>query len=179
MKRLVSGCTLALALASGTTAAQAFTLTSPVIKPNGTIPMQQVYTQCGGGNVSPQLEWHDVPAGTKSFAVSVFDPDAAGGFWHWVAFNISVGAHGLNPGAGTPHSGNAPGDTVQMENGFGNTGYSGPCPPAGKPHHYLFTAYALDVPVLPVSAAAGADRVIAAIKKHALATATLTAVYGR
>ncbi|HET9835173.1 MAG TPA: YbhB/YbcL family Raf kinase inhibitor-like protein [Rhodanobacteraceae bacterium] len=176
----VSRGALALALGLAATAAQAFTLTSPVVKPNGTIPLQQVYTECGGGNVSPQLEWRDVPPGTKSFAVSVFDPDApGGGFWHWIAFNIGVGAHGLNPGAGTPHSGNAPGDTVQMENGFGNKGYSGPCPPPGKPHHYVFTAYALDVAVLPVSAAAGADHVIAAIKKHALATATLTATYGR
>ncbi|MGN6312165.1 MAG: YbhB/YbcL family Raf kinase inhibitor-like protein [Rhodanobacteraceae bacterium] len=170
----------ALALGLATTAAQGFTLTSPVIKPNGAIPMQQVYTQCGGGNVSPQLEWHDTPPGTRSFAMSVFDPDApGGGFWHWIAFDIGVGAHGLNPGAGTPHSGNAPGDTVQLKNGFGNEGYSGPCPPPGKPHHYIFTAYALDVPVLPVSVRAGTDQVIAAIKKHALATATLTAMYGR
>ncbi|HET7557076.1 MAG TPA: YbhB/YbcL family Raf kinase inhibitor-like protein [Rhodanobacteraceae bacterium] len=172
---------LAPALAFGiATAAQAFTLSSPAVKPDGTIPMRQVYTQCGGGNVSPELQWRDIPAGTKSFAVSVFDPDApGGGFWHWIAFNIGAGAYGMNPGAGTPHSGNAPGDTVQMKNGFGNVGYSGPCPPPGKPHHYVFTAYALDVPVLPVSAAAGADRVIATIRQHALATATLTATYGR
>lgn len=172
---------LASALAFGiATAAQAFTLSSPVIKPNGTIPMRQVYTQCGGSNVSPELQWRGIPAGTKSFAVSVFDPDApGGGFWHWVAFNIGVGAYGMNPGAGTPHSGNAPGDTVQMKNGFGNVGYSGPCPPPGPPHHYVFTAYALDVPVLPVSASAGVDSVIKAIRKHALATATLTATYGR
>ncbi|HEX6614503.1 MAG TPA: YbhB/YbcL family Raf kinase inhibitor-like protein [Rhodanobacteraceae bacterium] len=171
----------ALAMLSGmAAAAPAFKLTSPVIRPNDQIPMQQVYSECGGGNVSPQLEWHGIPAGTKSFAVSVFDPDApGGGFWHWIAFNIGAGAHGLNPGAGTPHSGNAPGDTVQLKNGFGNVGYSGPCPPAGKLHHYVFTAYALDVPVLPVSAAADADSVITVIRKHAIATATLTATYGR
>lgn len=169
-----------LALSAAANAAQAFTLDSPQIKAGGTIPSAQVYTQCGGGNQSPQLQWRDVPAGTKSFAVSVFDPDApGGGFWHWIAFNIDIGAHGLNPGAGTPHSGNAPGDTVQLENGFGNHGYSGPCPPPGKPHRYIFTAYALDVPVLPVSAAADTDDAIKAIKKHALATASLTAKYGR
>lgn len=167
-----------LTLCAATTA-QAFTLGSPVIKPNGTVPMRQVYTKCGGGNVSPELQWRDVPHGTKSFAVSVFDPDApGGGFWHWVAFNIAIGAYGMNPGAGTPHSGNAPGDTVQTKNGFGDYGYSGPCPPPVKPHRYVFTAYALDVPVLPVSASADADDAIRVIRKHAIATATLTATYG-
>lgn len=167
-------------LSVAATAAPTFTLSSPVLKPNAAIAMQQVYTKCGGGNISPQLEWRGVPAGTRSFAVSVFDPDApGGGFWHWVAFNIDVGAHGLNPGAGTVHSGNAPGDTVQLENGFDQHGYSGPCPPAGKPHHYVFSAYALDVPVLPVGAAADADAAIKVIRKHAIATATLTAVFGR
>lgn len=170
---------LPLSLTLAATVAQAFTLSSPVMQPNGTIALQQVYTKCGGGNVSPQLEWHDVPASTKSFAVSVFDTDAPGGFWHWIAFNIAIGAHGLNPGAGTPRSGNAPGDTVQMKNSFGDRGYSGPCPPPGSAHHYIFTAYALDVPLLPVSAAASSSKVIEAIRTHALATASLTAIYGR
>lgn len=171
---------LMVMLAAATGTAQAFTLDSPAIKPNAMIPNPYVYTQCGGGNVSPPLQWHDVPANTKSFAVSVFDPDApGGGFWHWIAFNIDVGAHGLNEGAGTPHSGNAPGDTVQVQNGFGNRGYSGPCPPAGKPHRYVFTVYALDVPVLRSDDDTDAAQAIAAIRTHALMTATLTATYGR
>ena len=173
----------ALLLALGTTigaAAQAFTLGSPQIKPGGTIARAQVYTRCGGDNVSPQLGWRDAPKNTKSFAVTVFDPDAGdGGFWHWIAFNIDVGAQGLNAGAGTPHSGNAPGDTVQFRNGFGERGYGGPCPPPGKPHRYIFSVYALDVAELPVSAAASSDAAVATIKQHAIATATLTASYGR
>ncbi|MBS0432521.1 MAG: YbhB/YbcL family Raf kinase inhibitor-like protein [Proteobacteria bacterium] len=171
---------LPFALSAIAGVASAFSLSSPVIHEGATIPMQQVYTRCGGGNVSPQLAWRDAPKDTRGFAVTVFDPDAGGGgFWHWIAFNIGAGAYGLNPGAGTPHSGDAPGDTVQWTNGFGDRGYSGPCPPPGKPHRYVFTAYALDVPVLPVSAAASTDAVIAAIRKHALATATLTARYQR
>ncbi|MER3546785.1 MAG: YbhB/YbcL family Raf kinase inhibitor-like protein [Rhodanobacteraceae bacterium] len=170
---------LLCALAAAAGAAQAFTLSSPQIKPGGAIAREQVYTRCGGGNVSPQLEWRDAPKNVKSYAVTVFDPDAGGGFWHWIAFNIDVGAHGLNSGAGTPHSGNAPGDTVQFTNDFGDHGYSGPCPPPGKPHHYVFTVYALDVPVLPVSAAASSQDAVQAIRKHAIATATLTATYGR
>lgn len=180
MNSIFSRTMLIMALGAVAGNAQAFALSSPVIHEGGTIPMQQVYTECGGGDVSPELQWRGVPAGTKSFAVSVFDPDApSGGFWHWVAFNIGVGAYGMNPGAGTPRSGNAPGDTVHMKNGFGNYGYSGPCPPPGKPHRYIFTAYALDVAVLPVSASAGADDAIKAIRKHAIATATLTATFGR
>jgi Raf kinase inhibitor-like YbhB/YbcL family protein len=173
-------CALLLALAALAGGAQAFELESPVIHQGGTIPLKQVYARCGGANVSPQLEWHEPPKNTRSYAVTVFDPDAGGGgFWHWIAFNIGVGAHGLNEGAGTPHSGDAPGDTVQFTNGFGDHGYSGPCPPPGKPHHYVFTVYALDTALLPVSAAASSDDAVKAIRKHALARATLTATYGR
>ncbi|MGH8212882.1 MAG: YbhB/YbcL family Raf kinase inhibitor-like protein [Rhodanobacteraceae bacterium] len=171
---------LLLAYAATAGAAQAFTLDSPVIHESGTIRVQQVYTRCGGGNVSPQLEWHDPPKNARSYAVTVFDPDAGGGgFWHWIAFNIGVGAHGLNEGAGTPRSGNAPGDTVQFTNGFGDHGYSGPCPPPGKPHRYVFTVYALDTALLPVSAAASPEDAVEAIRKHAIAEAMLTATYGR
>jgi Raf kinase inhibitor-like YbhB/YbcL family protein len=168
------------ALSSGAAAAPPFSLDSPQIASGGTIAMTHVYGRCGGRNVSPQLLWHHPPAGTRSFAVTVFDPDApGGGFWHWIAFDISVGAHGLNAGAGTPHSGNAPGNTVQLHNGFGDVGYSGPCPPPGKPHHYVFTVYALDVPELGVSSRASADAAIAAIRRHSLGKATLTAQFGR
>ncbi|MEO6969139.1 MAG: YbhB/YbcL family Raf kinase inhibitor-like protein [Rhodanobacteraceae bacterium] len=180
MNKLTTKIALLTALAVASGAAQAFTLDSPQIKAGGDIARAQVYTQCGGGNVSPQLAWHDPPANTKSFAVTVFDPDAGGGgFWHWIAFDIHPGAHGLNAGAGTLHNGNAPGDTIQFENGFGERGYDGPCPPPGKPHHYVFTAYALDVPTLGLSIDADAGKAIAAIKRHTLATATLTAQYGR
>ena len=160
-------------------AAQGFTLDSPTSSGGTSMPLANVYTQCGGGNVSPALQWHGTPAGTKSFAVTMFDPDAPGGFWHWIAFDIAVGAHGLNAGAGTPRSGNAPGDTVQMQNDFGNTGYSGPCPPPGKPHHYVITVYALDVPELGLAAHFSRNDALAAIKQHTLAKATLTMTWGR
>lgn len=160
-------------------AAQAFTLDSPTLAAGGRMPLVNVYSQCGGGNQSPPLRWHDPPAGTKSFAVTMYDPDAPGGFWHWIAYDIYVGAHGLNPDAGTPHSGNEPGDTEQPHNDFGNAGYSGPCPPPGKPHHYVITVYALDVPELGIAAHLSRAGALAAIEKHALAKATLTVVWGR
>ncbi|MDE2270819.1 MAG: YbhB/YbcL family Raf kinase inhibitor-like protein [Xanthomonadaceae bacterium] len=167
------------ALASGASAAPAFTLDSPTLHAGAAMPLANVYRECGGGNQSPALRWHHPPPGTKSYAVTMYDPDAAGGFWHWIAFDIAVGAHGLNAGAGTPHSGNAPGDTEQLRNDFGDAGYSGPCPPPGKPHRYVITAYALDVPELGIVAHFDRKAALAAIRKHALAQASLTVVWGR
>ena len=86
---------------------------------------------------------------------------------------------GLNAGAGTPHNGDAPGDTEQPRNDFGDAGYSGPCPPPGKPHHYVFTVYALDVPELGIQAHFSRKAALAGIERHALAKATLTVVWGR
>ena len=160
-------------------AAQAFTLTSATLTAGGPMPLANVYTECGGGNQSPPLRWRDPPSGTKSYAVTMYDPDAAGGFWHWIAFDISPGAHGLNAGAGTPHNGNAPGDTEQLRNDFGNAGYSGPCPPPGKPHHYVITVYALGVPDLGFAAHFSRKDALAAIQQHTLAKATLTVTWGR
>lgn len=157
--------------------AQGFTLDSPTLTAGGPMPLADVYAQCGGGNISPPLQWHNAPAKTKSYAVTMYDKDA--NFWHWVAFNIAVGAHGLNADAGVPHNGNAPGDTVQLANDFGNKGYSGPCPPPGKPHHYVITVYALDVPTLGIAAHFSRKDALAAIKKHTLARATLIVIRGR
>ncbi len=145
---------------------------------DGRMPIAGVYSECGGDDLSPPLRWRDPPAGTKSFAVTMFDPDAPGGFWHWIAFDIAAGAHGLNAGAGTPHSGDAPGDTVQLANDFGNRGYSGPCPPPGKPHHYVITVYALDVPELGIQAHFSRKAALAEIQKHALVKASLTVTWG-
>lgn len=170
-------CLMAFPLA--TLAAQGFTLDSPTLKEGQRMPLANVYTQCGGGNVSPALRWHDPPAGTRSFAVTMYDPDAAGGFWHWIAYDIYVGAHGLNRGAGMPHSGNEPGDTEQPRNDFGNAGYSGPCPPPGKPHHYVITVYAIDVPELGIAAHLSRSAALDAIRKHTLEKATLTVTWGR
>ncbi len=177
MRRALLSVCLALVPAVAT-AAQSFTLDSPTLHAGAAMPLANVYGKCGGGDQSPPLRWHDPPPGTKSYAVTMYDPDASGGFWHWVAFDISVGAHGLNTGAGTPHSGNAPGDTEQLRNDFGNEGYSGPCPPPGPPHHYVITVYALDVPELGIVAHFDRNAALAAIRKHALAKATLTTTWG-
>jgi len=159
-------------------AAQGFTLDSPSLRAGASMPLTNVYTRCGGGNVSPALQWHGAPAGTQGYAVTMYDPDASGGFWHWIMFDIPVGAHGLNADAGAPRSGDAPGDAAQLPNDFGNHGYSGPCPPPGKPHHYVITVYALDVPELGPTAHFSRDEALAGIRKHTLAKATLTVTWG-
>jgi hypothetical protein len=109
MRRLFFWLCLSLAPAMAF-AAQGFTLDSPTLSDGARMPIANVYTQCGGGNVSPALQWHHPPANTRGFAVTMYDPDASGGFWHWIIFEIPIGAHGLNADAGAPRSGNAPGD---------------------------------------------------------------------
>lgn len=91
---------------------------------------------CDGRNVSPQLMWEDVPAGTKSFALSVTDPDAAGGTWlHWLVYDISANARQIERSS-------LPDGAKEVMNDFGKRSYGGPCPPSGT-HRYFFTIYAL------------------------------------
>lgn len=177
MRRMLPWLCLALVPALAL-AAQDFALDSPTLHPGASMPTANVYTRCGGGNVSPALQWHGAPAGTQGYAVTMYDPDAAGGFWHWIIFDIPIGAHGLNADAGAPRSGNAPGDAAQLLNGFGDHGYSGPCPPAGKPHHYVITVYALDVPELGLAAHVSRHDALAEIRQHTLAKASLTVTWG-
>lgn len=169
---------LALAPLLDVVSAAALTLTSPDIKTGGRIADEQAFdgADCPGRNVSPALVWQDPPEGTKSFAVSMVDPDAplAGGFWHWWAYDVPARAHGLPKGAGGLASG-----TVQGRNDFGSIGYGGPCPPRGAAHHYLITVYALDIDRLDRAASASTAAFDAAVRAHALAKATLVGFFAR
>jgi Raf kinase inhibitor-like YbhB/YbcL family protein len=110
---------------------------------------------CSGGNVSPQLAWSGAPEGTRSFALTCFDPDAptGSGFWHWVVVNIPATVAELPLDAGNPKSGTLPAGALQVRTDYGAAGYGGPCPPPGDhPHRYLFTLFALGVDQLPVTA---------------------------
>ncbi|MER3553755.1 MAG: YbhB/YbcL family Raf kinase inhibitor-like protein [Meiothermus sp.] len=161
-----------------------FQLTSPDLTEGGTIKMEQVANTfgCSGGGVSPELNWTGAPAGTKSFAVNVYDPDAptGSGFWHWIIFNIPANVNKLAKGAGDPKGSGAPAGSVQSRNDAGMNGYLGPCPPQGdKPHRYIFTVFALKTDKIDIPADASGALVGFNLNANALAKATLTATYGR
>jgi Raf kinase inhibitor-like YbhB/YbcL family protein len=177
-------CAVCLAAAPAVVAAAAFKLDSPTIKPGATLTEQQVYNGfgCDGKNLSPALHWSGVPEGTKSFAVTLYDPDAptGSGWWHWVVFNLPAGTTSLPEGAGSPDGNKLPPGAVQGQTDFGTPGFGGACPPRGdKPHRYIFTVYALKTDKLDVPADASGAVVRAMIHASALGTATLTAKYGR
>jgi Raf kinase inhibitor-like YbhB/YbcL family protein len=176
---------VAFVLAGGSAFAQgSFKLTSSDVAEGGTIKAEQTFNGfgCSGANVSPALAWSGAPGNARSFALIVHDPDAptgVGGFTHWIVYNIPVSASGLAKGAGSK-GGTLPAGTMQATTSFGAPGYGGPCPPAGdKPHRYVFTLYALstdkiDLPPNATQALAGFT-----INGSKVATATMTAMYGR
>ncbi len=177
---------VAAALCGAFAAAQAagFTLSSPDIKPGAMIAKSFEFNGfgCSGENKSPALTWSGAPKGTKSFAVSVYDPDAptGSGWWHWYVVNIPANATKLAPGAGDPKRGLAPAGSVQGRNDYGAIGYGGPCPPPGdKPHRYIFTVFALKTPKIDLDASASAAVIGFNLNANVLAKATVTAYYGR
>jgi Raf kinase inhibitor-like YbhB/YbcL family protein len=137
---------------------------------------------CGGGNKSPHLGWQGAPEGTKSFAVTCFDPDAptGSGFWHWVVVNIPASVTELAVNAGDPASGKLPAGALQVRTDFGKPGYGGPCPPPGDhPHRYLFTVFAVSMDTLPVAADTSAAVVGFYLNFNTLAKASLMGLYKR
>jgi Raf kinase inhibitor-like YbhB/YbcL family protein len=162
---------------------KAFTLTSPDIANGKPIAAAQVFNSfgCTGKNVSPALSWSNPPAGTRSFALLVHDPDAptGSGWWHWVVFNIPPDVTSLPAGAGDPKKNLLPPGAVQGKSDFGTPGYGGPCPPPGKPHRYYFRIYALKVPKLDIPADATAASVGFNVNANSLGKAEIMGLYGR
>lgn len=152
----------------------AFELRSPAFPPGGEIPVK--YT-CDGPDLSPPLRWTDPPAGTKSFALVVDDPDAPAGTWvHWVLYGLPASLRELPEGV--PARETVTGIGTQGVNDFRKVGYGGPCPPRGPAHRYVFRLYALNVePALPARRTK-AD-LLKAIDGHVLAQAELTGRYRR
>lgn len=169
---------LAAVLATPALAA-GLTVTTPDFQNGGPMAMRQVFTRCGGQNVSPALSWSGAPAGTQSFAVTMFDPDAptGHGWWHWSVWNIPASAQGLPEGAGS--GGGLPSGAVQGRNDFGAAGYGGPCPPSGPAHHYRVSVYALRSAALPLGADASDAAAEAAIRANALAQGEVVGLFGR
>jgi len=125
-----------------------FTLTSTGFPDGGVLPDAQVQAK---GNRSPQLSWSGPPEGTKSFAITCFDPDAptGSGFWHWTVANIPADVADLAEGAS---SAGLPDGAVEGRTDFGEPGFGGAAPPPGHgPHRYVLTVFAVDTAALPVT----------------------------
>ena len=133
---------------------------------------------CSGGNVSPALRWADAPAGTKSFVVTMYDPDAptGSGWWHWVVANLPADTRVLPQGAGSGQA-ELPEEAVQTRTDFGKAGYGGAAPPKGETHRYIFTVHALDVEKIEVDAEASGAMVGFNVHFHSLASASITALF--
>lgn len=153
----------------------ALTLTSPNFAPNGAIPAK--FT-CEGDDVSPALQWSSVPAGTKSLALIVDDPDAPDPkaprmTWvHWVLYNIPSAAGGLTEDIAAAQ---LPAGTREGLNDWKRTGYGGPCPPIGR-HRYFHKLYALDV-VLPDLGIPSKTALEKAMEGHVIERAELIGTY--
>jgi Raf kinase inhibitor-like YbhB/YbcL family protein len=161
-----------------------FKLTSTDIGPDKPLAADFVFSGfgCTGGNQSPALSWNGAPAGTKSFAVALFDPDAmqGRGFWHWLMVNIPASVTSLKRDAGKNDGSKMPSGAAQIKNSFRATGYSGSCPPpADEPHGYVMTVYALKVNSLDVPADTTSALMLTAIEANSVGKASLTYHFGR
>jgi Raf kinase inhibitor-like YbhB/YbcL family protein len=149
-------------------AAAQMNLASAAFQDGGTIPKR--FT-CSGRDISPPLRWSEVPRGTREFELLVEDVDADR-FVHWTVLGIPSPLHRLVEG-------NVPPEAVETENGFGDKGWGGPCPPEGDdPHRYLFAIYAVDQS-LGLGSDASPDDVRTAVAEHAVGRGTLTGRFGR
>jgi Raf kinase inhibitor-like YbhB/YbcL family protein len=153
-----------------------FTLTSRDIQDGGVLPEAQVHAK---GNTSPHLAWSGAPEGTKSYAVTCYDPDAptGSGFWHWTVANIPADVTELATGAGSPGD-NLPSNTIQKHTNFNQTNFNNAAPPPNhNPHHYIFTVFAVDVDRLDVTADDSGAVFGFNLHFHTLARASITATY--
>lgn len=171
-----------LTLSAGVAGAQGFTLKSDQIGRHLTI--EQVYSGfgCAGKNISPSLKWINAPKNARSFAVTVYDPDAptGSGWWHWLIFNIPADVSELKADAGDVRKQIAPAGSIQSITDYGEAGFGGACPPPGdKPHRYVFTVYALDVPKLDADKNTMPAQVGFMLNQHAVSKAVLISYYGR
>ncbi|HEX4868570.1 MAG TPA: YbhB/YbcL family Raf kinase inhibitor-like protein [Acidimicrobiales bacterium] len=156
-----------------------FSVTSTTVSdgaPWGPEQMSGMFGVPGGKDISPQLSWSGAPEGTRSYAVSVYDPDAptGSGFWHWMVTNIPATVEELPEGAGDDSGSGLPAGAVQFRNDAGQARFLGAAPPAGHgPHRYFIVVFALDVEDLGVPADASPALVGFNLFSHTLARAAM------
>lgn len=168
----------------GVASAADFRLSSPTVKDKGAVSNEHVFNGfgCSGNNTSPELRWERAPKGTKSFAVTVYDPDAptGSGWWHWVVFNIPATVTHMPADAGGEKGAGLPAGAVQGRTDFGFSRFGGPCPPVGDaPHHYQVTVYALKTDKLPLDANSSGAMVGYYLHMNMLGKASITGLFGR
>lgn len=160
----------------GKEAPMAFELTSSAFESGGAIPTRHT---CDGEDVSPPLAWSDPPDGTVSYALIVDDPDAPGGtFVHWVLYDLPGHSGELPEDVGGAQRLENLGEAKQGENGFGDVGWGGPCPPRGSTHRYVFRLHALDA-TLGLDPGVAREEVERVMEGHVLGVAELTGTYAR
>ena len=161
-----------------------FRVTSSAMHDGERIPMRMVYDKmaCTGQNRSPDVQWLGAPEGTKSYALTMFDPDAPTtvGFSHWIVYDIPGRYTSLEEGAGSSSSHPHLHGGHSGRNDYGERRYDGPCPPPGDPpHHYHLTVYAMDCPSLDLPEGVSYARFMFASRDHVLAQSELVGLYGR
>lgn len=172
-------------LLSGSVAhAQEFSLSSESVTAGSQLTEEQVYNGfgCTGKNVSPDLKWSPGPAETKSYAITVYDPDAptGSGWWHWIVYNIPADVTQLSTGAGDVSGKSLPAGAVQGRSDFGTFDFGGACPPPGdEDHRYIFTVFALNTEKIELPADATAALIGFMVNANTIAKASFTAKYGR
>ena len=164
--------------------AGALTLTSKDIAHGQLMAKAQEFNGfgCSGADLSPHLAWENAPKGTKSFAITAYDPDAptGSGWWHWQIVNIPLSVTELKGGAGSTKTDNAPKGSTQVQNDYGSRGFGGACPPQGHGvHHYRFTLHALSVEKLTLPEDASGALAGYMINANTIESATIESLYKR
>ena len=159
-----------------------FTLSSTDVGGQATKSQEFNGFGCTGNNESPQLSWANAPKGTKSFAVTMYDPDAptGSGWWHWIVFDIPSNVNELVTNAGNISLKLSPEGSIQSVTDYGSAGYGGPCPPEGHGlHQYIITVYALKTDSLGLTKDTNAAVVGYYLWNNTLAKASIVAYYKR
>ncbi len=182
MIKLVQLLTVCIAFSASVYAQHTFTLSSTDLGGQATINEEFNGFGCTGKNQSPQLSWKNAPKGTKSFAVTMYDPDAptGSGWWHWLVFNIPANSNTLVTNAGNTALDLMPKGAIQSITDYGAKGYGGPCPPEGHGiHQYIITVYALKTDKLELNENTNPAVVGYYLWNNTLAKASIVSYYQR